>query len=62
MQDTIKNKDVYSTAKYSVATGSTLNTTNDNFKSFIMGSSATDKAQRNDDGIEAIPEKPDLNS
>ena len=43
---------------------STLNTTNDNFKSFILGSGATEKKKDRDDNIEAIPERDDndLNS
>jgi hypothetical protein len=45
LQDTLQNKNAYSgSAKYSMTQGgSTLNTTNDNFKSFILGSGATDK-------------------
>ena len=61
-QDTIKNKDNSSSAKYSQALASTLNTTNDNYKSFIIGSGATEKNKRNEAGMDTVPERDDMNS
>ena len=46
----------------SMIRASTLNSTNDNFQSFLLGSNSIDKRRTLDDSIEAIPEREDLYS